>query len=117
MKGRWCLDQYEKILGRPVKKLVVVGGGVYAQLLCQMMADATGRLVVTGAAEATSIGNIMSQLYALGEISSVEDMQQIVRNSYDVKYYEPSPDRSDWEEAYIEYTKVMDKFREINQNT
>ncbi len=110
LKARWALDQYEIVLGRPVKKLVVVGGGVYAGLLCQMLADATRRTVVTGAAEATSVGNILSQLYALGEVRSEAEMHEIVNNSFDTRVYEPGTNGEMWEEAYDKYLKTISKF-------
>ncbi len=111
MKARWTLDQYAKILGQPVDALAVVGGGVYAPMLCQMLADATGRVVVAGAAEATSAGNILAQLYALGEVGSVDEMRQIVKDSFENKTYEPRQ-TGGWLDAYERYLKVCKKFTE-----
>lgn len=109
MKARWTLDRYAEILGRPVDTLSVVGGGVYAPMLCQMLADATGRTVVAGAAEATSAGNILAQLYALGEVGGVDEMRQIVKLSFDNRVYEPQC-TDGWPEAYDRYLRICQKF-------
>ena len=114
LKARWALDQYEKVLGRPVKKLIVVGGGVYSSFLCQMLADATRRVVVTGAAEATSLGNILTQLYALGEIANENEMREIVSNSCPTNYYEPKASCEMWDEAYHNYLDTIAKFKDIH---
>lgn len=110
LKARWALDRYAEVLGRPMESLAVVGGGVYAPLLCQMLADATGRTVVAGASEATSAGNILTQLYALGEVAGMDEMSEIVKRSFANTVYQPASDREQWLEAYERYLKICDKF-------
>ncbi len=69
--------------------LYVVGGGSQNALLNQMAADACGLRVVAGPVEATAAGNVLAQLMALGEISSLEEGRQIVRDSFDPQIFEP----------------------------
>ena len=54
-----------------------------------MTADVTGIPVIAGPAEATAIGNILTQAYAKGDIKSQEEITQIVRSSFDTKTYQP----------------------------
>jgi len=65
------------------------GGGTQNELLCQLIANASGKRVVAGPVEASSIGNGLSQLRALGEISTIQDGRAIVKASFMLKEYEP----------------------------
>jgi rhamnulokinase len=84
-----------------------LGGGSKNQLLNQFTADATGRRVVAGPAEATATGNILLQAVALGHIGSLEDGREVVRRSSDASVYEPW-DQDPWDEAYGRLLEVMD---------
>lgn len=77
--------------------LHIVGGGSQNALLNQMTADATGLRVVAGPVEATAAGNILAQLMATGEISSLEEGREIVRASFEPEVFEPNPSAA-WEE-------------------
>ena len=77
--------------------LHIVGGGSQNALLNQMTADATGLRVVAGPVEATAAGNILAQLMATGEISSLEEGREIVRASFEPEVFEPNPTAA-WEE-------------------
>lgn len=69
--------------------LHIVGGGSQNELLNQMTADATGLRVVAGPVEATAAGNVVSQLIAAGELSSLEEGRRLVRDSFELKTFEP----------------------------
>ncbi len=84
------IDKLEKMLDKKVENINMVGGGINAELLCRLTADATGKVVLAGPAEATSLGNIIVQLMALGEISNLEEGREIVRRSVKIKEYEPN---------------------------
>ena len=56
----------QRLSGRAVDAIHLVGGGSRNELLCQLTADACGLPVVAGPAEATAIGNILVQARALG---------------------------------------------------
>jgi sugar (pentulose or hexulose) kinase len=99
---RKTLDGLEDILGRRIKTIHIVGGGTQNELLSQMTADACGRTVVAGPVEATAIGNILVQAMATGDVKSLADARAIVRESIDVKRYEPR-DSARWEQAYRRY--------------
>ena len=62
--------------------------------------------VVAGPAEATSIGNAMVQLMALGEIGNHEQARKIIANSADLKYFEPTHGEI-WNEQFEKYNEVI----------
>ena len=86
---RRTLTELDGLLGRRVGRVHVVGGGVKNPLLCQMIADATDRLVVAGPVEATAIGNLLVQLLARGGTVYLRPLRQVVRDSFEPARYEP----------------------------
>jgi len=99
---RRTVEGLEDVLGHPIRTIHIVGGGCQNELLNQMTADATGRKVVAGPIEATAIGNILVQAMATGDIKSLAEAREVVRNSFEVKIYEPAEPRQ-WDEAYQRY--------------
>ena len=99
LKYRHVLGQLEQLLGHEVDVIHVVGGGSQNALLCQFTADACNRPVVAGPTEATAIGNVVVQLIASGELGSMDDAREAVRNSFGVTHYEPHTTAL-WDEAY-----------------
>jgi rhamnulokinase len=85
--------------------LHIVGGGSQNALLNQMAADASGLRVMAGPVEATALGNILAQLMAAGEISSLEQGREIVRASFEPLVYEPKPS-GDWDEKAARFEKL-----------
>lgn len=102
---RRTLDGLEDILGRRINTIHIVGGGTQNELLNQMTADACNRLVLAGPVEATAIGNILVQAMATGDVKSLADARAIVRNSFDVKRYEPRETKR-WDEAYARFRNL-----------
>jgi len=86
---RRTLDELESLLGRRVRRVHVVGGGVKNALLCQMIADATDRPVVAGPVEATAIGNLLVQLVARNGVVDLRQVRRVVRDSFELATYEP----------------------------
>jgi rhamnulokinase len=58
-------------------------------LLNQLTADATGRRVISGPAEATAIGNALVQALGAGDIESLDELRSVVRQSFAVEEYRP----------------------------
>ena len=84
------LDGISALTGKKIDTLHVVGGGSRSRLFMQMIADATGRKVVAGPVEGTSCGNVLIQAVAAGELSGIDEIRAVVRNSFDVKTYVPA---------------------------
>lgn len=88
----------EKLTKKEYNSINVVGGGIKDRLLMQFTADATGKKVVAGPAEATASGNIVMQLIALGEIKNRAEARRIIKNSGGITEYLPK-DPEKWAEA------------------
>ncbi|PUU91696.1 FGGY-family carbohydrate kinase, partial [Halanaerobium sp.] len=83
------IEKLESLTDRKIETLHMVGGGIQAEILCQYTANISKKRVVTGPIEATAIGNILTQLIALGEIENLRQGREIVRNSVELKEYLP----------------------------
>lgn len=107
LKYRYVLERLEKMAGRRLQPIHIVGGGTQNRLLNQFTADATGRRVVTGPVEATALGNILTQAIALGHIPSIEQGRQIVHNSCDMASYDPGQ-TSPWDDVYARFCQLVE---------
>lgn len=105
MKYRRVLGWLEELVGRRLSTIHVVGGGVQNRQLCQATADACGRVVLAGPAEATATGNLMMQATALGAVGSLGEAREVIRRSTAVETYEPR-DTAAWDEAYERFLAV-----------
>ena len=65
------LERLERVSGREVDVVHVIGGGAQAELLCRLTADVLGRRVLAGPVEATALGNVLVQARAAGELGSL----------------------------------------------
>jgi rhamnulokinase len=99
LKYHWVIDKLERITGTPIHTIHVVGGGARNRVLCQMTADAAGRRVLAGPAEATAAGNVMVQAIALGQVGSLAEAREVIRRSTRVEIYEPVQ-TDQWEAAW-----------------
>ncbi|MGQ9629400.1 MAG: rhamnulokinase [bacterium] len=97
LKYRLQLERLEQILGRRLSPIHIVGGGTKNRLLNQLTADATGRPVLAGPAEATTLGNVSMQLLSLGKIGSLWEGRDLIRRSFPLEAFEP---RIEWKEAW-----------------
>lgn len=106
LKYRLVLDRLEALTGRRYGAVNIVGGGSKDALLAQFTANALGRRIVAGPADATSIGNILVQMLAFGDISSVEQGRALVAASFEASEYLPR------EEALwrAQYERFLDAF-------
>ena len=102
---RRTLEQLEACTGQPITTLHIVGGGSQNLLLNQFSANATGRTVIAGPAEATATGNILIQALALGQLKDLVELRQVVRNSFAVQTYKPQ-DAGTWAQAYERFQKL-----------
>lgn len=98
-RTRWVIEKLEQVTARNLAVIHMVGGGIQNELLCQFVADATGRKVITGPVEATACGNILTQARATGQIESLAEARDIVRRSFQLKTFEPQ-DVTIWDEHY-----------------
>src|SRR5699024_3122278 len=76
--------EIEEIKGKKYSKINIIGGGSKNEMLNQLIADTTGKLVVAGPSEATAIGNIAAQLIALKKIKNTGEARSIISESFDL---------------------------------
>lgn len=106
MEYRHAMEQIQMATGKTYTTLHMLGGGTKDGFLCDMTASSTGCSVKAGPVEATAIGNIATQLIALGEIADLKEAREIVAASFPLKEYEPT-DISLWEENYKRYKELL----------
>jgi rhamnulokinase len=106
LKYRLVIDQMENVVGQPIERVHIIGGGSQNRLLCQFAANATGRPVSAGPAEATAVGNILVQAMALKSVGSHDDLRKIVRESFEPLDYEPRQDKA-WHEAFNRFRTIL----------
>lgn len=99
-------EELRCVTGRPVTCMYIVGGGRYNRLLNQCAADAAGCTVLCGHPEAASAGNILMQLYALGDIASMEEFSYIAGSDVAEERYEPGQSEK-WDGRYKEYVQLV----------
>jgi rhamnulokinase len=96
----------EKLKDGPLETIHIVGGGTQNQLLCQMAADACDRHVVTGPIEATAIGNVMLQAVSNGDVASIAEAREVIRDSFAMDEFVPA-DPGPWSDAYDRFVQLV----------
>jgi rhamnulokinase len=105
-KYRMTLDSLEELTGIRFENVRIMGGGSKNRLLNQFTADATGRTVVAGPAEATALGNIVMQMLATGAVASLAEARRIIDRSFPVERFEPlAADR--WDAQYQRFKNYV----------
>ena len=99
LKCRAVVESVERVTGRRIRVINMVGGGTQNRLLCRFTADACARTVVAGPVEATAIGNVLVQARAVGAVKNLAEAREVIRRSFAPDVYEPRPTRA-WEDAY-----------------
>jgi len=79
--------------------LITYADGIQNELRCRFTANVIGKRVIAGPIEATASGNILMQARATGQIKSLSEASEIVRNSFELKEYQPK-EAPLWEERY-----------------
>jgi rhamnulokinase len=104
LKYRFVKESLARTTGKPINRVHIVGGGSRNQILNQFAADAMNCQIVAGPVEATSIGNIIMQLCALGEIRSLTEGRALSRRSFETGIFEPRNTVA-WDDAYAHFQK------------
>ncbi|MCC6344905.1 MAG: rhamnulokinase [Bryobacterales bacterium] len=105
LRYRQVLESLERLLGRTLKRIHIVGGGSRNMLLNQFVADATGRVVIAGPSEATAAGNILVQAMGAGLVKNLEEIRGVVAASFPVTVLEPK-NKEPWDAAYERFVAV-----------
>jgi rhamnulokinase len=85
-----AIDQAEKLSGRAISTVHIVGGGSQNALLCQLAADRVGRTVLAGPVEATALGNVLVQARAAGLVDpDLAELRALVARTHPPQEYRP----------------------------
>lgn len=99
----------ESLTGETVPGLHIVGGGCQNDYLNQATADAAGRPVLAGPAEATATGNLLLQAVASGRLGSLAEGRQLVTKAVRPRRFEPR-EWPGWTEAAERYREIEGRY-------
>ncbi len=105
-KYRLVIERLERVTGRDVEVVHLIGGGVRNELLCRLTADLTGRPLLAGPVEATALGNVLVQARAAGELGSLEDIRRVAAASAAPVSYEPDGRRDEADALYARFLET-----------
>lgn len=106
LKYREVFDHIKAFTGTTFDQLHAGGGGIQNEPLSQSTADALGIMVVAGPIEATSCGNVITQMIGTGHLENFEAGRELIRRSFDFKTYEPRQS-ADWNAAYERFKALV----------
>jgi sugar (pentulose or hexulose) kinase len=97
---RAAIADAQRLSGRRVEVIHLVGGGARNTLLCQLTADACGLPVEAGPVESTALGNVLVQARRAGLVGpDLASMRRLLRATQPVRRYQPRTDDSSWAAA------------------
>jgi rhamnulokinase len=108
-KYRVVLRSLERVTGRRVRRVHVIGGGARNALLCQLTADVLELPILAGPVEATALGNVLVQARGAGLVGSLAQMREIASASARPQAFEPRADRSGDFERFIAVTGLAER--------
>jgi rhamnulokinase len=76
-----AVRSFERLASRSFRRILIVGGGSRNQLLCRATADAAALPAVSLALEGSAVGNIASQLIALGAVKDLSTFRLRISGS------------------------------------
>ncbi|MFI6345707.1 rhamnulokinase family protein [Streptomyces sp. NPDC050560] len=95
-----AVEDAQRLAGRAVSTVHIVGGGARNALLCRLTADACGLPVAAGPAEAAAYGNVLVQARAAGVLGGgLAELRAALAASAPPQRYAPSGDAAPWERA------------------
>jgi rhamnulokinase len=96
---RRAVTDAQRLSGRDVDVVHLVGGGARNELLCQLTADACRLPVEAGPVEAAALGNVLVQGRALGQVDDLPSARLLLRRTQPVRRFQPQGSASSWEAA------------------
>jgi rhamnulokinase len=103
---RVVVRRLERLTGKKIERLHIVGGGSKDMMLNQCAANALKIPVIVGPTECTALGNILVQAIALGHLPSLDAAREVVRNSFALKSVTPQ-DAAQWDAAAARFEKLL----------
>jgi rhamnulokinase len=83
------IRQLQEITGKTFTSLYIIGGGCKNEILDQWTATETGLTVYAGPVEATALGNTLIQMYATGDIATLQEGRDMIKREQKVRVFKP----------------------------
>ena len=103
---RVTLRRLEKLTGRKIEVMHIVGGGSKDATLNQFAANAMKIPVLAGPTECAALGNILIQALALSHIPTLDAARNIVRDSCPVQTFNPT-DADLWDSTAQRFNSLL----------
>jgi rhamnulokinase len=103
---RVTLRKIERLIGKKIDRLHIVGGGSQDATLNQFAANALKIPVLAGPKECAALGNILIQAIALGHLPSHAAAREVVRNSFELTTFTPQAP-AEWDAAAVRFEKLL----------
>lgn len=107
LKYRMVLESLRTLTGRDLHIVRIAGGGGLNSMLCQMTANACRCEVVSGPAEASTLGNVMLQAVATGHIANLREGRTAIANSVECSRFSPQSSQA-WEDASARFRALQE---------
>jgi len=103
-----AIEELENITNKTIDHLYIVGGGGRNMFLNQLTANLSGKKVLVGPSETTSIGNIIMQLIAKRKVTGIQEGREIISKSFELKEFNPEEiDRKVIKSKFFEVTRKI----------
>ncbi|MGP4041221.1 rhamnulokinase [Gracilibacillus sp. D59] len=79
--------EIEELTGKTYSTIHIIGGGSKNHYMNEKLAAVSKKTIYTGPGEATAIGNLVVQMMATGEITSIEQSKQIINQSFEIQKF------------------------------
>ncbi len=106
LKYRMVYDHIRQLTGCGFDRLHAGGGGIQNELLSQATANALGIKLVAGPVEATSCGNVITQMIGTGHLPDIQAGRDLIRRSFEFQTFTPDKPAA-WESAYQRFKMVL----------
>ncbi|HEX8138082.1 MAG TPA: rhamnulokinase family protein [Pyrinomonadaceae bacterium] len=103
------LSTIESLTGRRVEGVQIAGGGSQNDYLNQATANATGKTVLAGPAEATVAGNVLVQAVSAGRFASLAEARRHLAGNVSLRKFTPIRSPA-WEETARRYRALEERF-------
>ena len=106
LKYRIVYERLRTLTGIDFQRLHAGGGGIQNELLSQATADALGIEVVAGPVEATSCGNVITQMVGTGHLPDIAAGRELIRRSFEFRTFTPAEPEK-WQAAFQRFKAAL----------
>lgn len=108
LKYRKVFESIKALTGKDFARLHAGGGGIQNETLSRATASALGIEVIAGPVEATSCGNVITQMVATGHLSDINAGRELIQRSFDFRTFQPQ-EVAAWDAAFTRFNKLLEK--------